>query len=72
MDFSACPGDDAFGPTVQGCRGDFDFTLKFEMIFFSLIPASVFFAIALTRTVYLSRLPVVVGGLSLKVAKLVC
>ncbi|KAI0845220.1 P-loop containing nucleoside triphosphate hydrolase protein [Daldinia vernicosa] len=37
MDFSGCVNDELFGPTVRGCRGDFDFTIVFENVFFSLI-----------------------------------
>lgn len=72
MDFSTCPDDVLFGPTVDhGCRGDFDFTIKFEKIFFSLIPASIFVALSLTRVLYLTRQPIVVAGTVLKYAKLV-
>lgn len=51
MDFSGCLNDGAIEPAVVGCRGDFDFTIKFEKIVFSLIPsasvitASVFYII---------------------------
>ena len=72
MEFSACPDDILFGPTVDhGCRGDFDFTIKFEKIFFSLIPASIFVALSLTRVLYLTRQPTVVAGTVFKYAKLV-
>jgi hypothetical protein len=71
MDFSACPDDQSFGPAVRGCRGDFDFTITFEKIFFSLIPAPIFIAFALCRIVYLARKQTIVGGLFLRSAKLV-
>lgn len=71
MDFSTCPDDVLFGPTVDGCRGGFDFTIKFEKIFFSLIPASIFVALSLTRVLYLTRQPTVVAGTVFKYAKLV-
>lgn len=72
MDFSTCPDDVLFGPTVDhGCRGDFDFTIKFEKIFFSLIPASIFVALSLTRVLYLTRQPIVVAVTVFKYAKLV-
>jgi len=71
MDFSGCPDDDSLGPAVQGCRGDFDFTLKFEKIFFSIIPAAVFLAASLPRVVYLIRRTTIVGGTALKILKLV-
>lgn len=40
MDFSGCLNEGAIEPAVVGCRGDFDFTIKFEKIFFSLIPST--------------------------------
>jgi len=61
----SCPSDSTFGPTVsRGCRGGFDFTLKFEDIVLSLIPSSLFIALAVarlrhlvyrTKPVYLAR-----------------
>ncbi|KAK4152002.1 canalicular multispecific organic anion transporter 1 [Chaetomidium leptoderma] len=71
MDFSGCLDDDSFGPAVRGCRGDFDFTIKFEKIFFALIPAPILVAFFLCRVVYLVRKPVIVGGAALRTAKLV-
>lgn len=71
MDFSGCADDESFGPAVRGCRDDFDFTIKFEKIFFALIPAPVFIALALCRIVYLAHKPVIVGGALLRTAKLV-
>ena len=71
MDFSGCSNDDSFGPTVRGCRGDFDFTIKFEKIFFALIPASVFIALSLSRIVYLARTPAIATGALLRTVKLV-
>ncbi|KAI0843264.1 P-loop containing nucleoside triphosphate hydrolase protein [Hypoxylon sp. FL0890] len=62
MDFLGCLNDKAFGPTVQGCRGDFDFTIVFEKIFFTLIPTAVFIAFCLPRVVLLAHRPVIVGG----------
>ncbi|KAG5794653.1 hypothetical protein H9Q69_006287 [Fusarium xylarioides] len=40
---STCLNDGSLGPGVQGCRGDFDFTQKFERIFLSIIPTAVHF-----------------------------
>lgn len=68
---SICINDGAFGPSVQGCRGDFDFTQKFERIFFSIMPASVFIAAALARVAVLSQNPRLVGGRALQWLKLV-
>ena len=71
MDFAGCLDDESFGPAVRGCRDDFDFTLKFEKIFFALIPASIFIALSLSRIVYLARKPAIVSGVLLRTAKLV-
>ncbi|KAI1382741.1 P-loop containing nucleoside triphosphate hydrolase protein [Hypoxylon trugodes] len=71
MDFSGCLNDNAFGPAVQGCRGDFDFTIIFEKIFFTIIPAAVFIAICLPQIVYLSRKPEITGGALLRSIKCV-
>ncbi|KAI5464884.1 P-loop containing nucleoside triphosphate hydrolase protein [Mariannaea sp. PMI_226] len=71
MSSTLCINDGAFGPGVQGCRGDFDFTQKFERIFFSIIPASVFIAAAITRVAVLSQRPRIVGGAILQYAKLI-
>ncbi|KAK3996623.1 canalicular multispecific organic anion transporter 1 [Cladorrhinum sp. PSN332] len=70
MDFSGCVDDHSFGPAVRGCRDDFDFTIKFEKIFFSLIPASIFIALSLSRIVHLGRKPFSVTGRLLLGAKL--
>ncbi|KAL2020583.1 hypothetical protein VTK56DRAFT_8171 [Thermocarpiscus australiensis] len=70
MDFSGCADDESFGPAVRGCRGDFDFTIKFEKIFFVLIPASIFVALCVCRLVYLARKPITVTGVVLRAAKL--
>ncbi|KAK0652546.1 P-loop containing nucleoside triphosphate hydrolase protein [Cercophora newfieldiana] len=64
MDFSSClESDKLFGPAVDGCRGDFDFTIKFEKVFFDIIPASIFTAVSLTRVLYLgTRRPAIIAG----------
>lgn len=41
--------DAAFGPTVTGCRGDFDFGLLFEQAFFSIAPSAIFLLCAVGR-----------------------
>ncbi|KAF5020407.1 hypothetical protein F66182_7569 [Fusarium sp. NRRL 66182] len=53
----ACRNDDTFGPIVQGCRGNFDFTVQFEEIFFSVVPSCLFLILALVRLLQLSRKP---------------
>ncbi|KAK4174396.1 putative multidrug resistance-associated protein [Triangularia setosa] len=70
MEFSSCIDDGSFGPSVQGCRGDFDFTLTFEKIFFAIIPAAIFIALSLPRIVQLHRKPCIVGGAILRYSKL--
>ncbi|KAK7042141.1 P-loop containing nucleoside triphosphate hydrolase protein [Favolaschia claudopus] len=50
-----CPNDDAFGP-VSDCRG-FDFTVKFEAYFLSVIPSSVLILLGLGRVFYLATKP---------------
>lgn len=67
----ACLNDDAFGPAVRGCRGDFDFTLHFEQVFFTLLPASLFVVVSLARIVHLWRKRVMVGGVWLRCGKMV-
>ncbi|KAK3377548.1 P-loop containing nucleoside triphosphate hydrolase protein [Podospora didyma] len=70
MNFSGCLDDESLGPAVRGCRGDFDFTIKFEKIFFALIPAAVFIAVSMSRVVYLTRQPAIISGAWLRCAKL--
>ncbi|KFX96939.1 hypothetical protein O988_05104 [Pseudogymnoascus sp. VKM F-3808] len=52
-----CLNDDTFGPTVRGCRDDFDFTQKFERILFSAVPASIFILVAIVRVFNLAQKP---------------
>ena len=59
---SGCLNDNYFGPDVQGCRGDFDFTLQFEQIFLSILPACIFMSAAFVRMVVLIRRPTMVQG----------
>ncbi|KAK8028838.1 hypothetical protein PG991_005894 [Apiospora marii] len=51
-----------FGPTVQGCRDKFDFTLSFEQYIFTIFPASALLIVAPFRIFHLRKLPAVVGG----------
>ncbi|KAK2022803.1 ABC transporter [Colletotrichum zoysiae] len=67
---SICLNDDSFGPAVLGCRGDFDFTLRFESIFLSIVPAAVFAALSLPRVAYLSQKPRIVSAKSIETLKL--
>lgn len=68
---SACLNDAAFGPTVQGCRGNFDFTMEFEMIFLDALPTSVFIIIFLTRIAYLATQRTVASEVVLRASKTV-
>lgn len=68
---STCLNDGSWGPGVQGCRGDFDFTQKFERIFLSIIPTSVFIASAIARVAVLAQRERIVNGVLLQLVKLV-
>lgn len=68
---STCHNDNSFGPTVQGCRDDFDFTQQFENIVLKLVPAAIFAAIALIRIVHLVRKPTLIDAGVLLTVKLV-
>ncbi|XXG95509.1 hypothetical protein Hte_001773 [Hypoxylon texense] len=72
MLFSACANanDQSLGPSVRGCRGDFDFTVKFEQLFFSITPSAIFIIVSLWRTALLVRRPTIVGAPLLRLAKL--
>ena len=68
---SECLNDNSFGPHVLGCRDDFDFTLQFEQIFLSILPACIFMSAAFVRLVMLVRRPTMVGGFVFCLIKLV-
>lgn len=55
MTATGCLNDDGFGPVVKGCRNDFDFTVKFELIIFSLVPSSLFVLAAFLRCLQLYK-----------------
>ncbi|KFY76365.1 hypothetical protein V499_03976 [Pseudogymnoascus sp. VKM F-103] len=57
MTLMGCLNDDTFGPVVQGCRDDFDFTQKFERILFTAVPASAFILVAIVRVSHLAQKP---------------
>ena len=71
MDFSGCRDDNTFGPAVHGCRGDFDFTIRFEQLVLGIIPPAVFIPLVLPRLLYLWQKPFLVAGRLLLAAKLV-
>lgn len=63
MDFEGCLSDASFGPFVKGCRGNFDFTLKFEVIIFFIAPSCVFTALAFVRILILvSKSQIITGN----------
>lgn len=72
MAFS-CPlgSDDRFGPRVTNQCRSFDFTLLFEDVFFTLLPAAIFLVSAILRLPLLLRAPVKVTSHHLATAKLV-
>lgn len=59
-----CSGADrSFGPAVpSSCRGGFDFTLLFEQIFLSSLPAAALLLAASARLWQLRRAPAVASG----------
>jgi ATP-binding cassette subfamily C (CFTR/MRP) protein 1 len=68
----ACQNDGAvLGPTVIGCRDDFDFTVAFEESFFAITPSACFIVLALARIWYLRRKPGVVNAPKFQFLKLV-
>ncbi|KUJ23459.1 putative ABC multidrug transporter [Mollisia scopiformis] len=62
MPFSTCNNDHSFGPAVLGCRDDFDFTIEFEQLFFSIIPSVIFIVLSIWRIAVLSRRPVIANA----------
>lgn len=46
---------DEFGPVVNGCRGDYDFTIFFEQIFFELTLSLIIAVICLIRVFLLFK-----------------
>ncbi|KAI5924553.1 ABC transporter-like protein [Camillea tinctor] len=79
MDNATICDDAAFGPTVTGCRGNFDFTLLFEQAFFSITPSVLFLLCAagrlgtlLSRTRTGKREVAGIGFQRIKLATIVC
>ncbi|SCV45071.1 fumonisin cluster-ABC transporter [Fusarium fujikuroi] len=63
MDFKSCLSDASFGPFVKGCRGNFDFTLKFELIIFFIAPYCVFTTLVFVRILILvSKSQIITGN----------
>ncbi|KAH6682350.1 canalicular multispecific organic anion transporter 1 [Plectosphaerella plurivora] len=70
MATTTCLNDDSFGPVVQGCRDDFDFTLRFQHIVLAILPATIFLGLSIPRTIWLSQQPKLVSGVSFQFFKL--
>ncbi|KAE8154372.1 P-loop containing nucleoside triphosphate hydrolase protein [Aspergillus avenaceus] len=71
MGFGNCADDVTFGPSVRGCRDDFDFTITFEKMIFTLLPSSLFTFLALIRIAILFGRPNIVEKCPLQVVKLI-
>lgn len=71
MATSICPDDATLEPFVSGCRRDFDFTLLFEEITFSIIPSACFLTLSAYRIWSLRGRPRIEGESFLKCSKLV-
>ena len=71
MAVTDCLNDDGFGPVVKGCRNDFDFTFKFELIIFSLVPSLLFITVAFLRCLQLYKRKKIVDARFFLIAKLV-
>lgn len=71
MNKTASCNDAAFGPTVHGCRHDFDLTLAFEQYILTLVPAVLFILVTPFRIASLRKTPSRVQGQPLRLAKLV-
>jgi len=63
-----CVNDNSFG-VVVGCRGNFDFTLKFELIIFAITPSCLFLASGLWRSCWLLGQPDLTSGRRLQITK---
>ena len=68
MSFFASASEDVFD--LDGER--FDFNLRFELVFFSIVPSALFVAAALWRVVTKARTPAVVVAPIFQSVKLVC
>jgi ATP-binding cassette subfamily C (CFTR/MRP) protein 1 len=67
-----CQNDVAvIGPTVIGCRDDFDFTVAFEQSFFAITASACFISLALARIWHLRRKPRIVNAPAFQYLKLV-
>ncbi|KAJ3486425.1 hypothetical protein NLG97_g6615 [Lecanicillium saksenae] len=70
MLFSNCHSDASIGPSVSGCRDEFDFTMKFENVAFAIAPSATFIVLSAFRLLQLYRKPVVVHSRRALAAKM--
>lgn len=68
----ACKSDNSFGPAIEGCRHNFDFTVLFEQTVFTLAPSCLFIVLSLGALARKARAPIVVHAPWLLRFKLVC
>lgn len=66
-----CRNEFTLEPFVEGCRGDFDFTVLFELVILSIVPSVCFLVLSSYRIWHLRRKPVLVRGSLLSFGKLV-
>ncbi|KAJ3499718.1 hypothetical protein NLG97_g96 [Lecanicillium saksenae] len=62
MRFLYCENDGSFGPAVQRCSRQFDFTVKFQTVVLNIIPSVIFLSLVIPRLLHLIRKSPVVGG----------
>ncbi|TVY56754.1 ABC transporter FUM19 [Lachnellula cervina] len=67
---TACKSDRSFGPGVIGCRDDFDFTIRFELVFLSILPSCVFLPLSLWRAAWIAQRPIIVRAPVLQIIKM--
>lgn len=66
---SKCPKDDRIGPSVQGCRSNFDFTLFFAQTILTVVPSICLMLLGFGRMGMLARQKELVSGGMLKALK---
>lgn len=68
---TSCRNDFTLDPFVRGCRGDFDFTVLFELVILSVIPSVCFLVLSSYRIWCLRQRPVLIRGSLFSLSKLV-
>lgn len=68
-DATWCSNDLTLEPFVAGCRGNFDFTVLFELVVLSVIPSVCFLLLFLYRIWCLRGRPVLIRGSFLSLSK---